>query len=421
MQLTRRFFLRGSGAALGYLGAAPLTQLLQESGVTPEKVKRAKTVVVVFLRGGADGLNLVVPHGDPAYYQLRSWLAVQPPGRPNGAIDLDGFFGLHPAAAPLAPWFRSGTAVALQAVGNAHNTRSHFEEQDVWETGIVGNTIHSDGWLNRHLATSEGHGVVRAVSVGDSLPRILRGDATALSVRGLSDLAFSERPERMAGVVAALEAAYESDKANGAAQQLLASSGKETLEALQVLQELAALEFQPKVEWPNTDLGRRLREVARLVRGDVGLEVVELDLGGWDTHQNQGAIGGPYSQLVGQLAGALAAFLGEMEDRMDDLLVLTLSEFGRTAAQNGTGGTDHGWGNCLLAMGGPVRTASKGQARGVLGEWPGLAREQLQDGRDLRHTTDFRDVFAEVVRGHLGNKNLEKVLPAHEFRPVGLI
>lgn len=442
MHLTRRYFLQSTGALSVYLGVSPLNLLSSGSnasataatlgGATNSSlVKRGKTLVVIFLRGGADGLNLVVPYGDPAYAKLRPGLGLKyaKGNQPNNLIDLDGFFGLHPRLGPLAPMFQSGLGVALHAVGHHQNTRSHFEEQDVWETGVIGNTVNSDGWLNRHLATSEGRGPLRAVAVGDNMPRILHGDAPAYSIRGIEDLAFpSDRidPARMAH---ALEHAYQRDamQDQDAARDLLAETANTTLDGVKQLRDLVTQPYTPAAAYPETQLGRKLKEVARLIKADIGVEVAEVDLDGWDTHQNQGqGVNGAFANLAGQLAGAIAAFQTDMADRMDDVLVLTLSDFGRTAAENGTNGTDHGWGNCMFLFGGPVAKANAiasaaGNERKVLTTWPGLGPEQLHDGRDLENTMDFRDVIAEVVRVHLGNKHLETVLPEHEFKRVGVV
>lgn len=391
MNLTRRFVLQSSGTVAAYAALTPLRAM--------GAARRGKTLVVLFLRGGADGLNLVVPHGDPAYYEARGDFAIAK----NDAIDLDGFFGLHPEAATLAPLFEAGTARALHAVGHARNTRSHFEEQDVWETGVVENTIASDGWLNRHLATTDGDGILRAVSIGDALPRILRGRKQAIAIRGLDETAAPEEG------LDALERAYAAE-----GDELLARTGRETLAAIRELRKITAEPYAPAAPYPETDLARRLREVARLIKAGAGVEVAEIDFGGWDTHQDQS---GAVAELVRELSGALAAFCEDLGDRLADVLVLTLSDFGRTVKPNGTRGTDHGWGNCMMALGGAVAGASKK----VLGEWPGLAPDRLYEERDLRHTTDFRDVLAEVVRGHLGNLNLDEVLPGHEIKPVGLL
>lgn len=435
MHLTRRFFLQSTGALALYLGVSPMT-LLGATGkpLGAAKVAKGKTLVVIFLRGGADGLNLVVPWGDEAYSKIRPTIAIPGPAARGDqkAIDLDGMFGLHPRLRPLAPLFDDGMAVAVHAVGYDKNTRSHFEEQDTWETGMTGNTIHSDGWLNRHLATSEGHGQIRAVSIGDSLPRILHGKAPAFAIRGLDDLTLPAGKAPAEKVAAALEHAYccgpaparEGEKRN--ALDLLSQSAAVTLDGMQQLRALAKEKYEPASPYPRSGLANKLMQVARLIKADVGLEVAELDLGGWDTHNNQGNVaGGPLANLAGELAEAVAAFTADLGDRMDDVMVVTVSDFGRTAHENGTYGTDHGWANCLFAVGGAVKRANKaladGKPRKVLGTWPGLAPDQLHQRRDLKHTTDFRDVLGELVKVHLGNENIEKVLPQHEFKRVGVV
>ncbi|MFQ3670413.1 MAG: DUF1501 domain-containing protein [Verrucomicrobiia bacterium] len=426
MNLTRRYFLKTSGALALYCGVAP-ARVLAEAGWDQSRAKpvaAGKTLVVIFLRGGMDGLNLVVPFGDPAYYDLRKRLAIGAPGTEEGSLELTDMFGLHPRAGALLPFLQSGQATALQAVGYAHNTRSHFEEQDVWETGVIGNTVNSDGWLNRHLLTSEGRGPVRAVSLGDTLPRILRGQAPAVAMRGLEDLSLpATNPEEEAAMTAALEYAYctEPGPERAAAMDLLAQSAQTTLEGTRQLREIIRTPYESAVSYPNHSLGRQMREAARLIKANLGVEVIEVDFGGWDTHQNQGSVQGGFGNLVQTLSESLAAFARDLEGRMDDVLVLTLSDFGRTAAENGTGGTDHGWANCMLLLGGPVLRANGGASRPVVGRWPGLAKEQLHQKRDLLHTTDFRDVLGEVVSVHLGNEQVKTVLPGHEFQRVGVV
>ncbi len=430
MHLTRRHFLQSTGALSAYLGGGPL-QLLADDTISPLQVTKNKTLVVIFLRGGADGLNLVIPHGDAHYSRLRKGIGINRPGRGDGnAIDLDGMFGLHPRLSAMKPMFDSGLAVAAHAVGYDHNTRSHFEEQDVWETGVIGNTVNSDGWVNRHLATSTGSGSIRAISVGDTLPRMLRGDAPAIAIRGIEDLTLpANRPDQARSIAAALEHAYKVDPTHHQeeARAILGQSAVATLDSIEELQAIAGVPYQPKQPYPNTELARRLMQVARLIKAGIGLEVAEIDYGGWDTHRDQGrGAGGQFGNLAGTLGDAMAAFCTDMEDQMDDVLVMTITDFGRTAAENGTGGTDHGWANCMFLAGGPVMRANEaaskaGQARKVVSDWPGLAPDQLHQGRDLLHTTDFRDVLAEVVRVHLGNSNLETVLPNHTFKNVGLV
>ncbi len=429
MHLTRRYFLQSTGALAAYLGVAPVLGWPHTlRPLSPRPVAKGRTLVVLFLRGGADGLNLVVPHGDPGYQLLRKTIALGAPGQPEGVLDLDGFFGLHPRLAGIVPLFESGLAVAAHAVGYDKNSRSHFEEQDVWETGVVGNTVNSDGWVNRHLVTSQGHGPLRAVSIGDTLPRIMRGKATALAIRGLEDLTLKTKRADPAQVATALEHAYCQHKEEhvGPALDLLAQTARTTLDGLEELRSMSAQEYKPAAPYPDTPLAKKLMQVARLIKGDVGLEVAEVDLGGWDTHSAQGGAAGQMGNLAQQVGDALAAFVKDLGDRIDDTTVVTLSDFGRTAAENGTGGTDHGWANCMLVMGGGVARASAAAARNaparkVVAKWPGLLPEQLHDGRDLLHTTDFRDVLGELVRVHLGNAEFAKVIPGHEFKEVGVV
>lgn len=429
--VTRRFFLRSTGAIAAYMGVSAVLPSAALARVQARPVSRHKTLVVLFLRGGADGLNMVVPYADPGYAQLRKGIGVATPGGGGGALDLDGFFGLNPRMRSVMPLFESGLMRAAHAVGYDRNTRSHFEEQDTWETGVVGNTINSDGWLNRHLATSTGHGPIRAVSVGDQLPRILQGKQAAFAVRGLEDLTLPKttRPVDPQLLRAALESAYTAHpdmapKAQDrtAARELLAQTADTTLDGVKQLSAISAVPYTPGAEYPKTDLGRKLAQVARLIKSDVGLEVAEVSLGGWDTHQNQGRGGeGAFGNLCQQVADGLAAFAKDLGEKMDDTLVVTMTDFGRTAAENGTGGTDHGWANCMLLMGGPVARATSSDPRKVVSAWPGLLPEQLHQKRDLLHTTDFRDVIAEIVGTHLGNENLKAVLPGREFSKVGLI
>lgn len=416
MNLSRRSFLGGAGAASALL-ASPVRALAFED--EPQAKGKRPTLVVVFLRGGMDGMGLLVPFGDSAYYDLRPNISIPRPGAPGGALDLDGFFGLNPAAASLAPLFASGVATALPAVGHTLNSRSHFKEQDLYETAVIENGISTSGWLNRHLATSQGRGPVRALALGDRLPRSLRGGVSALALRGLDDLSFGGGADNVSRTLKALGKAYEEGESDTAPASLK-QGGRSSLEALEHLQKVAATTNDSKVEYPDTDLGRRAKEAARLIRADVGLEVIELDIGGWDTHQNQNRTNSAYANNARQLADALVALVQDLEDRLDDLMVVTVTEFGRTAAQNGTNGTDHGWASCALALGGPVLASHSRRGGPVLGSWPGLAKEQLNQGRDLAHTIDFRDVYGELLT-FLGNDRRAEVIVGHEFKPIGLI
>ncbi len=422
MDTTRRQFMRTTGTAAMF-GALTPPHLFAGSQPELRPVSKGKTLVAVFLRGGIDGLNLVVPHGDPDYYKHRKAIAIpRPAGDPNTCRDLDGFFGLHPAAASLMPLFKDHLAVALQAVGYAQNTRSHFEEQDTWETGVVGNSLSSDGWLNRHLASSTGHGSIRAVAIGGSLPRILRGRAPAYAIRGIADLGMPQMRGDAAAIRMALETAYCTKPAAGpraALADLLSQTAAATLEGTRQLEAIAKQEYKPAndANYGKTEIALQFREAARLIKSNIGTELIQLDYGGWDTHNNQGNATGGYANRLREMCAAMAAFTKDLGDTMNDVLVLTLSDFGRTVAENGTNGTDHGWANCMIALGGGLAKSTKP----VLGEWPGLAPDKLHQNRDLRHTTDFRDVLAEAVSSHLGNPNTGHVIPKHDCKPVGLV
>jgi uncharacterized protein (DUF1501 family) len=421
MDTSRRQFMRTTGTAAIFGGLAPL-HLFAANPPQLQPVRKGKTLVAVFLRGGIDGLNFVVPHGDPDYYTHRKAIAIpRPSGDPNTCRDLDGFFGLHPAAVSLMPLFKDHRAVALQAVGYAENTRSHFEEQDTWETGVIGNSLSSDGWLNRHLASSTGHGSIRAVAIGGNLPRILRGRAPAYAIRGIADLGMPQMRGDAEAIRAALATAYCTKPAAGrsALADLLSQTAAATLEGTRQLEAIAKQEYQPAngANYGKAGIALQFREAARLIKAGIGTELIQLDFGGWDTHNNQGNANGGYATRLRELCGAMTAFTKDLGDAMNDVLVLTLSDFGRTVAENGTNGTDHGWANCMIALGGGLAQSDKP----VRGEWPGLAPENLHQKRDLRHTTDFRDVLAEAVSSHLGNPNTGHVIPNHPCMPVGLL
>lgn len=418
--MNRRYFLTTTGAAAAFHAVSPLRGFAATTA-DAAPVAKGKTLVAVFLRGGIDGLNLVVPFGDPHYYEHRRNIAISRPGGRQGAIDLDGFFGLHPSADALKPLFDDGSCLALQAVGYARNTRSHFQEQDTWETGVIGNSLSADGWLNRHLASSTGHGTIRAVAIGGNLPRMLRGKAPAYAIRGIGDLSMPETAASPDAIRAALEHAYctKPDPHTLEARELAAQTAAATLEGTRQLEAVAKTEYQPAngAEYPNTNVARQFREAARLIKARIGTEVIQIDNGGWDSHNAQGGATGSYANRLRDLTQAIAAFHKDLGDAMDDVLVLTLSDFGRTVRENGTNGTDHGWANCMLAIGGGLANHGKP----VIGDWPGLAVEQLQQRRDLQHTTDFRDVLVEAAVRHLGNPHTSHLMPGHDHQPVGII
>ncbi|MGE0432648.1 MAG: DUF1501 domain-containing protein [Planctomycetota bacterium] len=435
MSLTRRSFISVCGTAVVTTGLFPIGRLLGQDtpgsapAPAPAPVTKGKTLVLIFQRGGADGLNMVAPFGEAAYTTYRPSIALKAPTAGGDeaakALDLDGFFGLHPRMRALHRYFGAGELAIVHAVGNPKNNRSHFNQQDVWETCRFDSLNTADGWLNRHLQTSEGHGPLRAVAVGQTLPRILRGTATAQAIRSVKDLNYNNRFGNNDDIARRLAERY---GANGstppaADDNVVRDAGKATLEGMKALEDVAKRDYTPAegANYPERNgIADRLRSVAQLIKAGVGLEVAVVDAGGWDTHQNQGDAGaGQFADRVGEMADAMAAFARDMGDGMRDVLVLTMTEFGRTAKQNGTSGTDHGHGSVMLALGGPVAAVKSGGR--VHGLWPGMETEQLNQKRDLAVTTDFRDVVTEVVTAHLGNTSLTSIVPDHVPAPVGLL
>jgi len=413
MQITRRVFIKGSGIAM--MGYSALPAFLQRA-VAATPMPNKKILVVLFQRGAMDGLNVVVPHGEENYYRLRPSIAIPRPrnGSKEAALDLDGFFGVHPSLEPLVPLFKNGQLAFVQAAGSPDVTRSHFDAQDFMEAGTPGVKSTEDGWLNRYLqheAVAEAT-PFRAVAMGQNLPRTLQGVAPALALPDVRQFqVMSQAPMAQGG----FEALYAQtvDKA-------LRGTGTETFEAIDMLKKTNPAQIAPEngARYPNGRFGQSLQQIAQLIKSNVGLEVAFLDSGGWDHHVNEGAVQGQLANLLRELGAGLAAFHQDMGDRMADITVVTMSEFGRTAHENGNRGTDHGHANCMFVLGGGVAGGK------VYGKWPGLEREQLYEGRDLAMTTDFRAVLGEIIDRRLGNKDLRAVFPgfaADAKKYVGLI
>lgn len=403
---TRRLFLKSSGLAMLGFGVAPawLGRAVYAAG----RRGRNKVLVVIFQRGAMDGLNAVVPFGEERYYQLRPTLAIpRPDGTADSALDLDGFFGLHPALSPLKPIWDAGQLAIVHAAGSPDPTRSHFDAQDYMESGTPGRKSTRDGWLNRALAPRADASPVRAVSLGTTLARTLRGPNDAVAIDNLASF-------QVAGAGATFESMY-----SATLDRVLNGAGHETFEAVKLIESVQKQPYAPGngAQYPSNRLGRSLQQVARLIQAEAGLEVAFADMGGWDTHVNQAAsqpTQGQLANLLGQFAAALAAFYADLGDRMEDVAVVTMSEFGRTARENGSRGTDHGHANVMFAFGGAIRGGK------VYGRWPGLAPEQLYEGRDLALTTDFRDVLGELVARQLGVADLEPVFPGHRPQFLGI-
>ena len=403
--MDRRVFVKSGALALVTMGLSPSFLRRMAYGMELTKTPKGKTLVCLFQRGAADGLNVVVPHGESAYYDMRPTIAVPRPGQANGAIDLDGLFGLHPSLAPLKPLWDQRLLAPIHAVGSPSTSRSHFDAQDFMETGTPDVKGTSDGWLNRLLAVqgtceqcAVDHSAFRAVSMTPQTPRILEGPSETIAMNSLGE--FSVRATGRE--VERLEALYHTGSAD-----LVHGTGQEMFDAVKALRAANPQQYAPRngAQYPKSQLGQRMLQIAQLIKANVGLEVAFADVGGWDTHVNQGGATGQLAARLDDFAKSLAAFTQDLGDQMNDVLVLTMSEFGRTAHENGTRGTDHGHATAFFALGGGVRGGK------VYGKWPGLGPDQLNEGRDLRLTTDFRSVFSEVAVKHLGADRVEKIFP----------
>jgi uncharacterized protein (DUF1501 family) len=397
-ECTRRSFMKGGALAMVGLGSIP--RFLVRTAYAEGRAARPKILIAVFQRGAVDGLSMVVPHGDAAYYTARGGIAVARPARGSAdtTVDLDGFFGFHPALEPLKALWAGRRLAVVHACGSPDTTRSHFDAQDYMESGTPGVKSTTDGWLARGLEAmpSRDTSAFRAVAMGAQLPRVLRGNAGAIAMSSVA--AFDVRQDMsqgMGGVNAkrGFESMYEAG-----VRDLLYGTGRETFEAVKLLKSADPQRFQPDngAQYPRGRFGESLKQIAQLIKAEVGLEVAFADVGGWDTHAAQGNEKGQLAVRFREFAEGLAALHQDLGARMDDVVVLTMSEFGRTVRENGNRGTDHGHATAMLALGGPVKGGK------VYGRWPGLRHDQLFEGRDLAVTTDFRDLFAEVAVRHLG-------------------
>ncbi|MGD0841499.1 MAG: DUF1501 domain-containing protein [Candidatus Acidiferrales bacterium] len=407
MKVSRRAFLKSGGIAM--IGMSTLPGFLQRAvAATPSASK--KKLVVLFQRGAADGLNIVVPFAEPNYYRIRPTIAIQSPGRAAGdqaAVDLDGFFGLHPSMASLAPLFHNGSLAIVHAAGSPDSSRSHFDAQDYMESGTPGVRATDDGWLNRALVETPEPAAspFRAVAMGPNLPLTLRGTTPAIALPDVSQFkVFAQSP--------AVEGGFEALYAQ-TVDTVLRGTGNETFEAVDMLRKADPARFQPEngAQYPAGRVGQTMLQVAQLLKADIGMEVSFVDTGGWDNHVNEGGAQGQLANLLRDLSGSLSAFSQDLGDRMEDVVVVTMSEFGRTAHENGNRGTDHGHANCMLVLGGPAKGGK------VYGQWPGLNPDQLNEGRDLTLTTDFRSVLGELIVNHLGSKDLDAVFPGFDNDP----
>ena len=396
--VSRRVFLKGAGlAALGVgFGPSPLMVRTAEAARAG-----AKVLVKIFLRGGCDGLNMCVPYGDPEYYALRGGIAVAR----NAAINLDGYFGLNPALGALKPLFDDGRVAFVPAVGQYSLTRSHFDAQDFMETGTPGDKSTTTGWLDRTIARIPGSEVTEAVAFASQLPRSYLGPEPVLVAQNLSSFDLRARnwrdeAERL------LRAMYEPK------QTPVGRMGQETFAAMDTLLRTPEILAGPAngASYPAVGVGNSLRQAAQLIKAGIGTRTIYVNVpGAFDTHSNQ-----TFNNDVEftRLGDAMAAFSTDLGRLMDDVVVMVTTEFGRTAAVTGSAGTDHGSGYTMILMGGGVRGGR------IYGQWPGLSRTQLYQGRDLAVTTDFRDVFAEVARVQFGITDTAALFPGHTPGPA---
>jgi uncharacterized protein (DUF1501 family) len=403
MSITRRVFIRNSGLAIVGTAAIP-SFLARAAWGSADAGTRNKRLVVIFQRGAADGLNIVVPHAEPQYYAMRPSINIPQ----QSVIDLDGFFGLHPALASFQPLWQKRHLAIVHAAGSPDPNRSHFDAQDFMESGTPGVKSTEDGWLNRSLREMPHppqKSPFEAIAMGPSIPRILSGMEPAIAMNNINDFSVGGRGPKPSPAASAFEAMYDHS-----VDSVLHSTGEETFDAVKMLKSADPTKYKPApgADYPKGRFGDSLRQLAQLIKADLGVQVAFADIGGWDHHVNEGASEGQLANVLREFSQSLAAFWTDLGDLGEDTVVVTMSEFGRTAHENGNRGTDHGHANVMFVLGGPVKGGK------VYGRWPGLDQAQLYEGRDLALTTDFRQVLGEAVAQHMGNKNLKDVFPGYE-------
>jgi len=414
--VSRRGFLKGGGIALFGIGVMGGIPGFMAQAAASDKIfrpyKRKRVLVCIFQRGAMDGLMAVTPFEDAYLQAARPGLSLSAArggqdGRGvqgNPLIDLDGRWGLHPGMKAFEPLFRDGRLGIVHCIGSPNNTRSHFDAQDYMESGTPFNKGTASGWLNRAVGLL-GHDAstpFTAVSLTSALPRSFYGDNPSVAISNLQDFAIGLKGNPAAANMAARS--FE-DLYDQTAPGLLQQTGKESFEAMKLLQSADIRNYHPAngAMYPNSPLGNSLRQIAQLIKMDVGLEVAFTESNGWDTHFNQGTDNGIFARNVADLSNSIAALWKDLDTYQDDVTVMTMTEFGRTVHQNGTGGTDHGRASCNFILGNHVDGGK------VYGNVPALAVENLEDGRDLPVTTDFRSVFSAVADAHLQIAN-DKVL-----------
>jgi uncharacterized protein (DUF1501 family) len=417
---SRRAFLKAGGLALVGLGLGGVPGFMARAADSQKRIalyKRTKVLVCIFQRGAMDGLMAVSPFNDPYLRAARPDLFMSPArnGTGKSLVDLDGTFGLHPALQAFESLFREKRLAIVHGMGSPNNTRSHFDAQDYMESGTPFSKSTASGWLNRAVGLL-GHDAspFQAVSLTSAMPRSLYGDQPALAIRDLKDFALQSKgtPLDLSTTAQSFESLY--DQTSSA---LLKQTGKESFEAMKILQQAQNGKYTPApgVVYPATTLGTSLKQIAQLVKMDVGLEVAFAESGGWDTHFNQGAGNGTFARNAQDFSSSIAALWADLAAYQDDVTILTMTEFGRTVKQNGTRGTDHGRASCSFIIGNDVKGGL------VHGAMQPLAVENLEDGRDLAVTTDFRSIFSEVAGTHLAIQNNRVLFPDWEGKRTGVM
>lgn len=401
--------------AAGFGGVPTFIARAADSRKILSPYKKNKVLVCIFQRGAMDGLMAVSPYTDPSLKILRPTLYMSPAASEGKLIDLDGRFGLHPALQSFSPYFTEGRMAIVHGVGSPNNTRSHFDAQDYMESGTPFSKSTSSGWLNRAVGLL-GHDATpfRAVSLTSSLPRSFYGDNEALAINNLQEFAIQMRGNPLASNLASKSFEQLYDQTSS---EILNKTGKESFDAMKMLDVKNIRNYQPAagVVYPNSALGNALKQIAVLIKMDVGMEVAFAESGGWDTHFNQGAANGALARNLKDFSDSIAAFWKDLDAHQDEVTVMTMTEFGRTAHQNGTGGTDHGRASCLFVLGNDV------QGGKVYNNIKSLAKEDLEDGRDLPVSTDFRSVFSAVADGHMKINNDKTLFPGWDGKSLGLM
>ena len=415
MSLTRRTFIKNG--AMAVIGTAAVPSFLTRAAFGVANSTTNKRLVVIFQRGAADGLNIVIPHAEPSYFTMRPSIAIPR----NQVIDLNGFFGLHPAMTSFKPLWDQGHLAIVHAAGSPDTTRSHFDAQDYMESGTPGVKSTSDGWLNRTLQdtpTSPKAGLAgdpvssaspfRGVALGTSLPRILSGKASAVAVSNVNGFSIANGNPAAVPLGNTFEAMYAQS-----VDSVLHGTGNETFEAVKMLKSTDPQRYTPAAgaNYPQGRFGDALRQTAQLIKANLGVQIAFTDIGGWDHHVNEGSTEGQLANVLRDFSQSIAAFWTDLGPLGEETVIATMSEFGRTARENGNRGTDHGHANVMFLLGGPVKGGR------VYGQWPGLDPAQLNEGRDLALTTDFRRVLGEAVSKHLGNTQLSTVFPGFTNSP----